>query len=330
MRKNLWQTFVFISLLVILGATLATRSMVALSSGTTMAIEPKVSVEAPNALFNITIVIANVNELFFWQLNLTFDPLVLEYVSYTEGPFLKEVATTFPLEPSNGTGWVAAGGGFAPPYPVEGASGDGILAYVIFKAKVEGKSDLHFTGVFPGEPAKQQTFLREWDRINMEPLEISFTSEDGGFQYPLLRDVAVTGVTVSSESVAAGESVSINVTVKNNGEVSENFTVLLSYGSVSIGTPQNVENLDIGALETVHFVWDTKNVAPGNYTLTATANAVSGETNTDDNSYSNVFVLVKEASPVLPIELLIAVVVVIVVALGAGVFLLRRRRSTKT
>jgi hypothetical protein len=326
MGKNLRRMFFFISVLVVLGATLASRGMVALSSGTTMAVEPRVSVEAPNTLFNITIVITDVTELFIWQFNLTFDPLVLEYVDYTEGPFLKEVATTWPLEPSNGTGWVAGGGGFAPPYPVEGASGDGILAYVTFKAKVEGQSDLHFTGVFPGEPAKQQTFLRTWDPVNMELVDIPFTPEDGGFQYPLLRDVAVTGVTVSSDSVVVGESVSINVTVKNNGEVSENFTVSVSYDSVSIGTPQKVENLDIGALETVHFVWDTKNVAPGNYTLTAAASVVSGETNTDDNSYSDVFVLVKEAAA-LPIELLIAVVVVvIVVALGVGVFLLRRRK----
>jgi len=327
MRKNLRRTllfsFIFSFILVALGATLATRSMVVGSPSTTVAIDPKVSVEAPNRLFNVTIVIANVTELFLWQFNLTFDPLVLEYVSYTEGPFLKEVATTWPLEPSNGTGWVAAGCGFAPPYPDEGASGDGILAYVTFKVKVEGKSDLLF--VQPGT----QTYLRSWDSVNMVLVNIPFTPEDGYFQYPLLRDIAVTGVTVSSESVVAGESVSINVTVTNNGNVSETFDVSLSYDSTSIGT-QTVTDLDVEAVKTVHFVWDTRNVAPGNYELTATANALSGETNTEDNSYSNVFVQVKEASHALPIELLIAVVVVVVVALGAGIFLLRRRKSTKT
>jgi len=310
-------------MLVALGATLASRSVVMGSPSTTVSIEPKISVKAPNELFNITVVIADVAELFFWQFNLTFDPLILEYVRYTEGPFLKEVAGTWPLEPSNDTGWVAAGASFLPPLPEEGASGSGILAYVTFKVKVEGKSVLHL--VEPGV----QTYLRSWDPGNMVLVDVPFTPKDGFFQYPLLRDVAVTGVVASSASVLAGESVSINVTVKNKGNVSETFTVSLSYDSASVGT-QDVTDLDPEALETVHFVWDTKNVAPGNYTLTATVNAVSGETNTEDNSYSNIFVQVTAPPSTLPIELLVVVIAVIVIALGAGIFLLKRSKSTKT
>lgn len=141
---------------------------------------------------NITIVCEEV-ELFVWQFNMTFNPTVLAVVNVTEGPFLHEASgyptMWAPPQINNETGWVGAGctlkttGGGFPPF---GAIGSGEIANITFYVKAEGKSDLHFTGVFPGEPAKQQTFLRNWDPIGKVLIEILFTPKDGFFQYPLV------------------------------------------------------------------------------------------------------------------------------------------------
>jgi len=321
MEMNLRRILMLSSILLVLGATLKLPSIVTGSPATTVTIDPLITVKAPNELFNVTLTVAEVNELYFWELNLTFNPLILEAVSYFEGPFLKEAllaqdTDTWPLEPkfNNTAGWVAAGCSPLPPLPEHGASGSGTLGYVTFKAKTEGKSVLHFA----------ETKLRSWDATMLQITLIEHTSRDSLFQYPLLRDIAVTGVTSSSLSVQAGQSVTVDVTVKNKGNVSETFNVTLSYGTTLIDT-KSVTGLEPDSVETVSFIWDTSNVAPGSYTLTARALAVSGETNTEDNTDSSVVVDVT-ARPVLPLEWIAAIIVIIVIGLGAGIYYFRRRK----
>lgn len=321
MKIDLRRILILSSILLVLGVALKLPSIATGSPATTVAIDPLITVKAPNESFNVTLTVAEVNELYFWELNLTFNPLVLEAVSYFEGPFLKEAfvaqdTDTWPLEPkfNNTAGWVAAGCSPLPPTPEHGASGSGTLGYVTFKAKTEGKSVLHFS----------DTKLRSWNATTMEMTQIAHTSRDSLFQYPLLRDIAVTGVTSSSTSVQAGQSVTINITLKNKGNVSETFDVTLSYGTTLIDT-ESVTGLEPDSVETVSFIWDTSNVAPGSYTLTARALAVSGETNTEDNIDSSVVVDVT-ARPVLPLEWIAAIIVIIVIGLGVGIYYFRKRK----
>lgn len=318
MKKTLCRMLLLSSMA--LFATTATWSFGNIAMGspdTTLAVEPKITVKAPDELFNVTVVVTDVTELFGWEFNITFGPVVLEAVDYKEGPFLEQAGDTYPLPWSvnNTAGWIAAGGWLFP-YPEHGASGSGTLAYVTFKVKSEGKSDLHFS----------DTKLRSWDSTAKELTQISHITADGLFQYPLWRDIAVTGVTCSSTSVAAGESVSINVTVMNKGNVSETFDISLSYDSTAIGT-ETVTDLDPDAIDTVDFVWDTRNVSPSNYTITATAEAVSGESNVDDNINSSLVIEVVASPSLLPIVLIVAAVIVVIVA--AGTFLYMKRRSKK-
>jgi len=316
--------FVVSALLVILVSSLAVGNVGVGLPTTTVALEPKIIARAPNELFNVTIAIADVTELFAWEFNLTFDPVVLEAISFVEGPFLKDYAesvgkVTLPLPTriNNTGGWIFAGR-IIFTYPEHGASGSGILAYVTFKAKTVGKSDLQFS----------DTKLRQWNFTAMEPIAITHTSTGGFFVYPLWRDVAVTRV-VAPASLIAGESVSINVTVKNLGNLSETFDVKTYYDSTPIGTKANV-TLQSGTEDVIVIPWDTSGVTAKNYTIKAEATIVSA----DDNDTSNNFkvadgvVTVIASAPILPVELLIAVIVVIV--LGAGVaFLYMRRRSAK-
>jgi hypothetical protein len=93
--------------------------------------------------------------------------------------------------------------------------------------------------------------------------------------------VAVTGVSAPG-SATQGSTVSVGVTVANQGTVSETFDVALSDGASTIDSSS--VSLAAGASTTVNFSWDTTGVATGAHTLTATAGPVSGETDTADNS----------------------------------------------
>lgn len=105
---------------------------------------------------------------------------------------------------------------------------------------------------------------------------------------PLVHDVAITQVVPSAVRVAVGTTVQIDVTAKNEGTAYENFTVTLYYDSNIIGM-QTITELTPGASKLITFNWDTTGTTPGtDYTITAVASTVPGETDTTDNTKSAV------------------------------------------
>jgi len=100
---------------------------------------------------------------------------------------------------------------------------------------------------------------------------------------PVSHDVAVNSITPSSSQVLQNASLTINVVALNNGTVTETFDVNVTYDGTLIGT-QTVNSLSPGNTQTLSFSWDTTGVPLGNYTLTATAAAVPGETDFSNNA----------------------------------------------
>lgn len=317
-KQHLWLIFFLSSLPTGFLVGLAVGGVVATSPATTVSIEPQTSAWLPDTIFNITVVVTDVSELYGWQFNVTFNPAVLEALNFTEGPFLKQAGDTYelPVTINNTGGWVFAGRSLFP-YPEHGASGSGILAYLTFKAKAEGASTLHL------DAPEETTYLRTIDE-NQMPVPIGFTPVDGSVSVALVHDVAVTALTVSESKVTLGANVSIEVTVKNKGSVPETFNVTLSYDSTVIKI-EAISELGSGASESLSFTWNTKDLAVGSYTLTATASTVSGENETADNTYSNVVVEIASPEFAWPIEVLIGVIVVVVV-IGVGTFFYMKRR----
>ena len=84
--------------------------------------------------------------LYGWNINLTFNPAVLNVVSVTEGAFLKEANETIflPVTKNNDAGFVFAGAMFMPPFPERGATGSGVLATITFNVTGQGVTDLNF------------------------------------------------------------------------------------------------------------------------------------------------------------------------------------------
>ncbi|UCG58741.1 MAG: hypothetical protein JSU70_04345, partial [Phycisphaerales bacterium] len=121
----------------------------------------------------------------------------------------------------------------------------------------------------------------------VDDVEIAGTSSEP------VHDVAVTAI-IAPASVVAGDTVTIDVTVANQGTFGETFDVTLADTPPPGGTagavtdsPQAV-TLGPGGSTTVSFTWDTTGATLGDHTLDATAAPVAGETDTADNSMSTV------------------------------------------
>ncbi len=97
-------------------------------------------------------------------------------------------------------------------------------------------------------------------------------------------DVAVTNITSSKTVVGQGYSLNMTVTAADFGDCAETFNVTVYANKTSIAS-QNVA-LSSGNSTTIMFTWSTTGFTYGNYTISATAGPVPGETDTANNNYT--------------------------------------------
>ncbi len=98
------------------------------------------------------------------------------------------------------------------------------------------------------------------------------------------RDVAVTHIQPYRNITSNGTMTSINVTVDNQGDVKESFTVTVSCNSTIFGS--QIVTADNSSFLSLFFNWNTTGVSIGNCSVTASVAQLSGETDTSDNSLS--------------------------------------------
>ena len=111
--------------------------------------------------------------------------------------------------------------------------------------------------------------------------------------YPLMKpypwdphDVGITSVTTSKNIVGQGYTASINVMIFNYGNFTETFNVTVYANTTVINTLINITMASDNST-TLTFTWNTTGFALGNYTISAYAWPVSGETDTADNTFVN-------------------------------------------
>lgn len=98
----------------------------------------------------------------------------------------------------------------------------------------------------------------------------------------LRRDVAVLAVVPSRTLVGRGFTVSISVTVENQGDYTETFNITVYAGTKMI--QEQAVLLTSGNSTTVTLQWNTTGWTYSNYTISAAADRVPGETDTADNT----------------------------------------------
>jgi len=98
------------------------------------------------------------------------------------------------------------------------------------------------------------------------------------------RDVAIVDVTVSPTVVTAGETVTIEVAVENQGTITETFDVAVYYDDILIET-STVVNLSPYDSSNLFFYWDTLGVAGIVYEIKAVASVVPHEIDIENNIF---------------------------------------------
>ena len=99
-----------------------------------------------------------------------------------------------------------------------------------------------------------------------------------------IRDISILNIDTKSKTIVGeGFLISINITLKNQGETTEQFNLAV-YANTTEIILKNIE-LTAGNLTTFTFTWNTTGFAKGNYTISAYAWPVPGETDTADNKY---------------------------------------------
>lgn len=107
-----------------------------------------------------------------------------------------------------------------------------------------------------------------------------------------VHDVAIINIEPESSWVYQGRTLNITVTVTNEGTDIETFNVSLYYDNTKIETFA-VINLFPGKNLTLTFTWNTTNLYPAQYNVSAVASIVPEETDTTDNTlvYGTISVL---------------------------------------
>ena len=96
-----------------------------------------------------------------------------------------------------------------------------------------------------------------------------------------LHDITIQNVFPQKTVVGEGYSVFVNVAIKNWG-TTETFNVTVYANKTNIET--QLVTIASGNSTTVAFTWNTTGFAKGNYTISAVADTVPGETDEADNT----------------------------------------------
>ncbi|MFX1265762.1 MAG: CARDB domain-containing protein, partial [Promethearchaeota archaeon] len=142
-----------------------------------------------------------------------------------------------------------------------------------------------------------------------------------------IHDIAVSSVTVSSETVEIGENITITVVVQNEGTETETFEVKAYRNATEIGT-EDVISLAAEAQSTLTFIWDTTGLEAGDYVIKVVASTVPGEIDEADNTKTYGIVTLSSPSPEgLPVEIIVAGILVAIVILALVSYIVLKRRK---
>jgi hypothetical protein len=224
----------------------------------------------------ISLTISGVSDLYGWEIQLTWNSTLLDALDASEGQFLKAAGSTFfnyDVNATEGSMFIEC----TLTGDIPGVNGDGTLATVTFESlALAGSVSLHLADVELSDPNSNSIYCSSSDGT------VTVIRES--------HEVAVVGVETTKTIVGQGYSVNITATVEDLGSFSEIFNTTIYAGTIALYT-QTV-NLESGASMMLFYTWTTYNFAYGNYSISAYASPVPGETNTANNNCTGGWVIV--------------------------------------
>jgi hypothetical protein len=246
----------------------------------TIAVDPPVSNVTIGDTFNVNINVTNIVNFTCWELKLYFLNGVLNCTAAVEGPFLKTENGTYYDKTITNNFNVTHGQliAYCTVNLITNITGSGTILTVTFKAVGGGSTPLHMADIKLGD-----------EKIPPQP--IPHTTVDGIVHVTGgTHDVAVTDIKSSKTVIGQGYKGNITVTAENHGGFTETFNVT-AYANTTIIASQAV-TLTSGNSTTITFTWNTTGFAYGNYSISAVADTVPGETDTADNTFIDGWVYV--------------------------------------
>jgi len=234
----------------------------------------------PPAKFELNVSIDDVERLYQYSLTLTFDPNVLTCVGILFADPMNETHYIPTFNVNNTVGTISVNVTYYQPAVPLTTYEPVTLFSLMFRVKGLGRTPIE---------------IRNASLIDDEGLPIVFETFDGFFA-SIRRDIAIVNLNVSPGEVYVGQTININVTVKNKGDIQETFNLCI-YGNISGNNKliinQTVTDLASNEERLIVVTWNTTDYTCGNYTIWAVAGPVPYETNLDDNTFWGGSVMLK-------------------------------------
>jgi uncharacterized protein (DUF2141 family) len=222
--------------------------------------------------FGVNVTVANVTDLVSINFNLSFNPSMLQVVSEAFMPAANLPVPNLQVDGVGGSFWANVTYN-----PTVSTSSPTALVNIVFKIAAYGISPLSLTSC---------------ELANASGL-IGNVQVNGGQVSVLEHDVAITGLSASTNETYQGDIVNVTAIAANLGMAPENFTVSI-YANTTLLATYPIVNLQPSQTYTCIANWNTSDLAAVSpYVLSANASAVPYETNLANNVLTNGTVLVK-------------------------------------
>ena len=116
-----------------------------------------------------------------------------------------------------------------------------------------------------------------------------------------MHDVGISGIYVSPTVAVQTQQVGVSVVAFNRGQQIENVTVSVYYDHHVLGTQSGIFLYPSPYYEYLFFAWDTSNVLPGNYTISATIFLPNDE-NPSNNNFTSPYPVTILPAPTLSLN----------------------------
>jgi len=244
---------------------------------TSVAVDPLVSTVVFRSSFSVNVNVTNVVNFTSWQLNLYYNNSVLNCTNAVEGPFLSSSGSPYApyFSETINNNYNSSYGSLLAYCTIEGpysVNGSGVVLTVNFTAAGGGSSPLTLANTLLGD-----------NEIPAQPIpHVDHSGEVTVTQ--AIHDVAVNNAVSAKTVIGQGYSGNITATLENLGGYTETFNVSI-YANATVAVSQNVTLLN-GNSANVTFVWNTAGFVYGNYSVTAYAWPVPGETDLANNNFT--------------------------------------------